>query len=92
MIVADLLSRAFAPAVDRVIGAPDTANRELNLRQAVDSHRLIDQAVGTHLVERHKILPSTTFERLKAVSQDRNLKLRELAHRIVEEGTEPEWI
>ncbi|MFZ0531138.1 MAG: ANTAR domain-containing protein, partial [Propionicimonas sp.] len=88
MIVADLLAQAFALAVDRVFRAQKAADRETNLRVAVESHRLIGQAIGI-LVERHHILPAQAFERLKIASQNRNLKLREVARRVIETGQEP---
>lgn len=89
MIVADLLAQAFALAVDRVIAAEQAADREANLQQALESHRLIGQAVGI-LVERHRLPPHLAFERLRAASQNRNLKLRELARRVIETGLEPD--
>jgi hypothetical protein len=88
MIVADLLAQSFAVAVDRVIISERAADREANLQQAVDSHRLIGQAIGI-LVERHRIKPNEAFDRLKAASQTRNLKLRDIAARVIETGAEP---
>ena len=89
MIVADLLAQAFALAVDRVLEAQQAADREANLQQALESHRVIGQAIGI-LVERHRILPRTAFERLRTGSQNRNIKLRELARRVIESGQEPD--
>jgi PAS domain S-box-containing protein len=89
MIVADLLAQAFALAVDRVVEAQHAADREANLQQAIESHRLIGQAIGI-LVERHRIVPGAAFDRLKLASQNRNLKLREVARRVIESGQEPE--
>lgn len=89
MIVADLLAQAFALAVDGVLAAEQAADRETNLEQAIDSHRLIGQAVGI-LIERHRLLPNAAFQRLKASSHNRNLKLREVARRVVESGLDPD--
>lgn len=89
MIVADLLAQAFALAVDGVLAAEQAADRETNLEQAVESHRLIGQAVGI-LIERHRLLPNEAFQRLKASSHHRNLKLREVARRVIESGLEPD--
>lgn len=89
MIVADLLAQAFGLAVDRLVTTQLAADREANLRQAVESHRKIGQAVGI-LVERHRLQPSQAFDRIKQASQNRNLKLRELAARIVETGADPQ--
>lgn len=88
MIVADLLAQSFGVAVDRVIVSERAADREANLQQAVESHRLIGQAIGI-LVERHRILPNEAFDLLKAASQKRNLKLRDIAARVIETGAEP---
>ena len=88
MIVADLLAQAFALAVDRVIALDQAARREDRLRDAIEGQKLIGQAVGI-LVERHRILPDEAFDRLRAASQRRNLKLREIARRMIETGEEP---
>lgn len=89
MIAADLLAATFAAALRRLSTVQEAADREANLQHAVESHRLIGQATGI-LVERHKLLPAEAFERLRKASQQRNLKLRELAARVIETGAEPE--
>ncbi|MGC4153253.1 MAG: ANTAR domain-containing protein [Propionicimonas sp.] len=89
MIVADLLAKAFALAVDRVLAAEQAADRVGNLSRAVESRQLIGQAVGI-LIERHRLTPNDAFGRLKTSSHNRNLKLRELASRMIESGLDPE--
>ncbi len=89
MIAADLLAQAFGLALDRVIERQRSADKQTNLEVAIDSHRLVGQAVGI-LVERHRILPSQAFDRLKEASQNRNLKLRDVAARVIDTGAEPE--
>ncbi len=89
MIVADLLAQSLALAVDRVASAQRAADREANLQTAMESHRLIGQAIGI-LVERHRLTPAGAFERLRTASQNRNLKLREVARRVIETGVEPD--
>lgn len=89
MIVADLLGQIFALAVDRVVALKVAKHREADLLVALESHRLIGQAVGI-IVERHRVSPMAAFERLKKASQNRNIKLRELAVKVVEQGVEPE--
>ena len=42
------------------------------------------------LVERHRLLPGQAFDRLKEASQNRNLKLRDVAARVIQTGAEPE--
>ncbi|HSN42868.1 MAG TPA: response regulator, partial [Propionibacteriaceae bacterium] len=64
MISADLLAQAFGLALDRLVAVQEASDRESNLRAALDSHRLIGQAVGI-LVERHRLRPAEAFERLK---------------------------
>ena len=87
-IAGDLLVQAFALACDRVLAATSFAEREQHLRRAVDSHEEIGQAVGI-LVERHRWTPTAAFEHLKRTSQDHNIKLREVAQRVIESGAEP---
>lgn len=89
MIVADLLAQAFALAVDKVLLAEHAADRMNHLERAIESHRMIGQAVGI-LMERHRLTPHVAFQRLRSSSHNRNLKLRELAGRVIESGLEPE--
>lgn len=89
MIAADLLAQAFGLAVDREIERQRSADKQANLEAAIESHRLVGQAVGI-LVERHRILAIDAFDRLKQASQNRNLKLRDVATRVIETGAEPD--
>jgi RNA polymerase sigma factor (sigma-70 family) len=89
MIAADLLAQAFGLAIDRVVTLQRAADRQANLELAVESHQLVGQAVGI-LVERHRLRPNDAFERLRHVSQTRNVKLREIALRVLETGADPE--
>lgn len=61
------------------------ARAEENLRTAVASHQEIGEAVGI-LIERHRVSKSEAFAMLSKASQDHNIKLRELARRLVETG------
>ena len=88
-IVADLLAQAFALAVDRVLAAGEFADRKANLEKAITSHQAIGQAVGI-LVERHRIPPGVAFQKLRTASQDRNIRLREVAQRVIETGLDPD--
>lgn len=88
MIAADLLAQAFGLAVERIVALQRSADKQANLETAIESHRLVGQAVGI-LVERHKLLPGQAFDLLKQASQNRNLKLREVALRVIETGVEP---
>lgn len=87
-IVADLLAQAFGIAVDRVLTIGELADRQSHLERAIESHRLIGQAVGI-LVERHRLTPGQAFESLRRASQDRNIRLREIAERVINTGVDP---
>ena len=65
------------------------ADRETHMARAIESHRLIGQAIGI-LIERHRVTPAEAFAKLKKASQDRNIKLREIAARVIETGAEPD--
>ncbi|EWT01244.1 hypothetical protein N865_05535 [Intrasporangium oryzae NRRL B-24470] len=88
LVVGDLLGLAFAQAVDRVAARQDRAQQEQHFQRAVESHRLIGHAVGI-LIERHKVTAAQGFEMLRQASLNRNIKLRELATRVIETGMEP---
>jgi signal transduction histidine kinase/DNA-binding NarL/FixJ family response regulator len=87
-MVGDLLARSFAHTVDRVLALRDREAKERQLQQAIESHRSIGHAVGV-LIERHKVTAVQGFEMLRQASLHRNIKLRELARRVVETGEEP---
>lgn len=88
MIAADLMAAAFAAGLQRMAAVHEAASREADLRQAVESHRRIGQATGI-LVERHRLSAVEAFNELRRASQDRNVKLRDLAARVIETGLEP---
>ena len=90
-IAGDLLVQALALACDRVVAASTFAEREHHLRRAIESHEEIGQAVGI-LVERHRWTPTVALERLKRASQDHNVKLREVAARVIDSGIDPDEI
>lgn len=87
-IVADMLAQSLALAVDRVLAAGEFADRQANLERAMESHRLIGQAVGI-LVERHRLTSDQAFAALRRASQDRNIRLRILAQRVIDTGLDP---
>ncbi len=88
-IVADLLAQGFSLAIDRVLAMDELADRQANLERAIESHRAIGQAVGI-LVERHRVTPGEAFQKLRRASQDRNIRLREIAQRVIETGLDPD--
>jgi len=89
LIVGDLLALSLGQAVDRVVARRDRSHKEQQLEQAIESHRLIGHAVGV-LIERHKITAKQGFEMLRQASLNRNIKLREIATRVVESGQDPD--
>jgi hypothetical protein len=89
VIAGDLFTQAFAIAMDRIVGQDQAAKRESQLREAIDSHRIIGQATGI-MMERHRLTAGAAFELLRSTSQDRNMKLRILAERLIETGQEPD--
>ncbi|GAA3741968.1 hypothetical protein HDA32_003362 [Spinactinospora alkalitolerans] len=64
------------------------AQESADLRTAVQTRQEIGEAVGI-LVERHRISSTQAFDRLKKVSMDRNIKLREVARHVTYTGEMP---
>jgi hypothetical protein len=87
--VAELLLHSLAQAVDRIVTVDRFRQNEANLERAVESHRLVGQAMGI-LIERHRIVSEEAFHVLRRASQDHNVKLREVAQRVIETGAEPD--
>ncbi|WP_405624748.1 ANTAR domain-containing protein [Streptomyces sp. NBC_00016] len=78
------ISRVQRPLPD---GTRDAAVARLEqenaqLRQAVDSHAVVDQAIGV-LVAVHRIAPAAGFEGLREVSQHTNVKLHTVAEMVI---------
>ena len=65
------------------------AQRLDSLKTALNHRDVIGQAKGM-LVERYKINPDAAFSTLTRISQDRNLKLHEVARQFVETGELPD--
>jgi GAF domain-containing protein len=68
--------------------AVTSAQSEEGLRSALGTRTLIGQAQGI-LMERLKITPDQAFGVLSRLSQESNVKLREVARRLVETGEIP---
>jgi GAF domain-containing protein len=66
-----------------------TARSATNLRNALSSRQDVGMASGI-LMERHRISAEDAFATLVKASQDRNVKLREIARRVVETGEPPD--
>jgi GAF domain-containing protein len=80
--VAHILARHAAIALSRV-------RESDNLWRAIDSRKLIGQAQGI-LMERYDLDDARAFEVLRRYSQDHNVKLREVAQRVVDTRTLPD--
>ena len=89
LIIGDLFGQVFAIAVDRLISEDRATEREVQLRRAVEGHRIIGQATGV-MMERHRLTPQAAFELLRVASQNRNIKLRQIAQRVIDTGQEPD--
>ena len=65
------------------------AQRTDHLKAALVHRDLIGQAKGI-IMERYKIKPDAAFSTLTRISQDRNIKLHEVARQVVETGELPD--
>jgi PAS domain S-box-containing protein len=86
--LAAMLGDLLATALDRAYRESGHLHTEEHLRRALDGQRTVAHAVGI-LMERHRLTHQTAFDRLRTISNQRNIKLRELAERLVETGLEP---
>ncbi len=87
-VLAAALADTFATGLARAGRESSRHLTEQHLRQAIESHRYIGQAVGI-LMERHRLTAAVAFERLRQASRDRNLKLREVAEKVISTGEDP---
>ncbi|WP_433868796.1 GAF and ANTAR domain-containing protein [Saccharopolyspora sp. CA-218241] len=62
-----------------------TARTEAQLQTAISTRQLIGEAVGITM-ERYKVPADQAFDLLRTLSQNRNIKLREVAERITTTG------
>jgi PAS domain S-box-containing protein len=86
--LAAMLGDLLATALDRAFRESGHLHTEEHLRRALDGQRTVAHAVGI-LMERHRLTHQVAFDRLRTISNQRNIKLRELAERLVETGLEP---
>ncbi|MEV6283074.1 GAF and ANTAR domain-containing protein [Kribbella sp. NPDC051770] len=76
----DVVAQVFA---DHAAVAVANARSESTLWQAIDARKLIGQAQGI-LMERFDLTDEQAFAVLRRYSQDRNVKLRDVAQRLIE--------
>jgi GAF domain-containing protein len=79
--VAHILARHAAVALA-------TARHEETLARAIDARKLVGQAMGI-LMERYQIDGDQAFAILRRYSQDNNIKLRDVAQRLIDERALP---
>ncbi|MFD8418130.1 ANTAR domain-containing protein [Streptomyces sp. NPDC059466] len=80
---ADMTRRFPLPieaAADEVLRLED---ENLQLKQAVRSHAVVDQAIGV-LLAVGRLTPDEGWDTLRSISQNTNVKLRQVAELIVE--------
>ncbi|WP_369201851.1 GAF and ANTAR domain-containing protein [Streptomyces sp. PU-14G] len=65
--------------------ALSSARHADQMQQALDTRHSIGQAMGI-LMERHRLNENDAFGTLRRLSQERNVKLREIARRVCETG------
>jgi hypothetical protein len=73
----------LASFVNRTLTAAHERQAAATLREGLESNREIGKAIGL-MMAFHKISDQEAFELLRRTSQDMNLKLREVARRVVE--------
>lgn len=81
-----LVCGAFAT---RAVIALAHADRELTLRQALKSRKMIGQAIGI-LMGRYHLAAGSAFDVLVAASHHQHAKLREVAQHVVDTGEDPD--
>lgn len=85
VILASHASTALDAAETR---AHDSNTSDRNLHDALASRGIIGQAQGI-LMERERITAERAFDVLRQASQDLNVKLRDIAQRLVDTGEDP---
>lgn len=83
------LATHLGRAMDRITTAEAFEERQAHLQRALEGHRVVGQAIGI-LVERHRITASQAFDLLRDASQHRNIKMRDIAQRVIETGLDPD--
>lgn len=68
--------------------ALSSARTEADLHRAIDTRQEIGEALGI-VMERYKLSEDQAFDKLRKSSQDRNIKLRDLAHQVTRTGDIP---
>jgi AmiR/NasT family two-component response regulator len=80
---AEIFAGYGAVAVANVASYAAVTQQALHLRRAMESRAAIEQAKGI-VVARDRSTPDEAFDILSRISQQKNVKLRDLAHTIVD--------
>jgi hypothetical protein len=86
--VAEGYAEQLAAALQSVEAFRSTAKLAADMAEAMRSRAVIEQAKGILMAD-HQIKADEAFERLVQLSQHANMKLREVAQRLVSERTAP---
>ncbi len=78
----------LAATLESVDAYKSTAELARNMAEAMRTRAVIEQAKGIIRAD-ERITDEQAFQRLAALSQHANVKLREVAHRLVEERSQP---
>jgi GAF domain-containing protein len=84
-----LLASIATFALSSAQNLEDQDRRTVNLQAALVTRQMIGQAEGI-LIERERLTPDQAFHVLRRASQRLNLKLRDVAQRLVETGERPD--
>jgi AmiR/NasT family two-component response regulator len=76
------LAAHLAVAVGNAVAYTDAATLVEQMRNALSSRAVIDQAMGV-IMAQNRCGPEAAFAILTRTSQNRNVKLRDIAHNIV---------
>jgi AmiR/NasT family two-component response regulator len=88
MTTASSLAQQLAAAIESVEAYRSTAKLARELGEAMRSRAVIEQAKGILMAERH-IGADEAFDQLAKLSQQANVKLRDVAGRLVAERSGP---
>jgi GAF domain-containing protein len=86
--MADAFARAASAVVHNATAYWDARHLGENLTEAMRSRAVIEQAKGM-LMARSKLTPDESFDLLRKASQRENVKLRDIAQRIVDRESPP---
>lgn len=86
--LAELVAGQATLALTAALRRFDEQSLTENLRSALASRSVIDQAIGIVIAQRH-CTPEAAFDILRTVSQHRNIKLREVARQLVNALSNP---